>query len=423
MHRRGAIGIAVVADDQQSFGLSLVDQIHGADFTEMRDGEMRHRGQRPFDIERRQEPCRIRQERGAAKQPFTFGDVTKAPDSAHRLAVDQLRQRMPLEHAAVLESKDVEGLLFGRRVQIADRLEESFRVIELIRNEGQQRGIVAALPQRRWYTPQRQKSLVAGGDVALPIDDQDSIGRGIERGLEERDRSVKLLGRLALAGDVHRSTHTTDDGAGVGEQRLDEYFEPSAVTVILERLAAAGQRGEMVGDRRLAGIVAADEVIDGRPDEPPRLGLVEHCRSSLHMGQPQITVGRPDRAGRLPENEAQVFAGPVLRAVRRHAASQPARETTPKATRPENCQSSPQQVSFRVVKDHPHGVAVAGSKPADTVAHVDPIAPARPPDRTVAHRPDDTIATIERDDLDARLDARTLFDEHELSPGEVVMRR
>src|SRR5204863_2070275 len=43
--------------------------------------------------------------------------------------------------------------------------------------------------------------------------------------------------------------------------------------------------------------------------------------------------------------------------------------------------------SFRVVKDHAHGVAMAGSQPADSVPEIDAIGSARALHRTVVDRP------------------------------------
>ena len=60
--------------------------------------------------------------------------------------------------------------------------------------------------------------------MALRIDNQDSIRGGIEHSLEERERSLQLLRRLPLRGDVHRGTHAADGRARIVDERLYQYL-------------------------------------------------------------------------------------------------------------------------------------------------------------------------------------------------------
>ena len=75
--------------------------------------------------------------------------------------------------------------------------------------------------------------------MALRIDNQDSIRGGIERCLEERERSLQLLRRLPLRGDVHRGTHAADGRARIVDERLYQVPRPPVLAVILERLPPA----------------------------------------------------------------------------------------------------------------------------------------------------------------------------------------
>jgi hypothetical protein len=229
---------------------------------------------------------------------------------------------MPLEHAAILEPEHIQRFFARRRIQIANGPQKRVRVLELIGNEGEQRRIVTRSDERSRYPPELEKTAVVSADVSVPIDNQDPVRGRVERRLEERERPPELLRRLPLRGDVHRGAHATDGGALIIDERLDQYLEPPVLALILERLSAAGERGEMVRDHRLARIVTAHEIVDGRPYEPLDSGRVEHRRPSMHVSEPQLAVGRPDGARRLPEDQAEVFLLPLSRSIRWHGGSQ-----------------------------------------------------------------------------------------------------
>src|SRR5262245_59175387 len=79
--------------------------------------------------------------------------------------------------------------------------------------------------------------------------------------------------------------------------------------------------------------------------------------------------------------------------------------------------------SSSVVEDDAERVPVARAQPAHTVAHRDPIAPARAAYGPMAHGEDDTVALVERHDLGAGLHARPLLGQDEFAAGEVTARR
>src|SRR6266850_1508549 len=66
--------------------------------------------------------------------------------------------------------------------------------------------------------------------------------------------------------------------------------------------------------------------------------------------------------------------------------------------------------SLGIVKDHADGMAVAGADPADAMAQINAIEPARPLHRPVMHSKGDRIALLERNHLGPRLHPRPLLD-------------
>ena len=74
------------------------------------------------------------------------------------------------------------------------------------------------------------------------------------------------------------------------------------------------------------------------------------------------------------------------------------------------------------MKNHTDGMTVAGTEPADAMAQVNAIEPARPLHRTVVHGKGDRIALAERHHLGARLHARALFGQHEFAAVEIAAR-
>ena len=80
------------------------------------------------------------------------------------------------------------------------------------------------------------------------------------------------------------------------------------------------------------------------------------------------------------------------------------------------------QNSLRIVKDHPDGMAMAGAQPADAMAQINPVEPARPLHRSVMHSKSHRIALPQRNHFGARLHARPLFGQHELAAGEILPR-
>jgi len=117
--------------------------------------------------------------------------VTKTPDPAHGAAVQSQRNRIPLDHPAVFEVENVEavGLRFG--VPLLNAIDEKLRIDELrlhvLDQVAASRRVAVGGDHRRRQVPDLLKAAVVGDDLPIQIDDQHSIRRGLERGLQDRD--------------------------------------------------------------------------------------------------------------------------------------------------------------------------------------------------------------------------------------------
>jgi len=97
-----------------------------------------------------------------------------------------LRPGVALENAAVLELDGVEALLSGMRVKRAHLGAELFGVFQLLENMVE--GVIVASRGKdaRRDAPHLRKLLVVGGDLPQIVDDQNPVGRGLERRTEQR---------------------------------------------------------------------------------------------------------------------------------------------------------------------------------------------------------------------------------------------
>src|SRR5207245_9925387 len=77
--------------------------------------------------------------------------------------------------------------------------------------------------------------------------------------------------------------------------------------------------------------------------------------------------------------------------------------------------------SFRVVKDHAYGVAMARSQSAHSVPEIDAIGSSCAVHGTVVHREYHGIAPAQRYHLGPRLHPWPLLDEHEFAAGELLL--
>ena len=125
-------------------------------------------------------------------RPAASGDVAEAPDAADRLPVEHLGDRVALEDPAVLELQDVEALHVRLGVDLLDLPPELLGGVELLAREGDRLLVVARFQHLRRDPPHPGVALVVGDDASLAVDGEDAVRRGVQRGLEERDRAVQL---------------------------------------------------------------------------------------------------------------------------------------------------------------------------------------------------------------------------------------
>ena len=74
------------------------------------------------------------------------------------------------------------------------------------------------------------------------------------------------------------------------------------------------------------------------------------------------------------------------------------------------------------MKDHADGMAVAGADPADAMAQINAIEPARPLHRPVMHSKCHRVALPQRHHFGPRLHPRPLLGQHEFAAGEIATR-
>ena len=74
------------------------------------------------------------------------------------------------------------------------------------------------------------------------------------------------------------------------------------------------------------------------------------------------------------------------------------------------------------MEDHADGVAVAGTDPADAMAQINAVGPARPLHRPMMHSKRNRVALPERNHLGPRLHSRPLLCQHELAAFEIAAR-
>src|SRR5215813_3552713 len=123
---------------------------------------MRNAVQGRFDIERCEQTSRVREKQGAAKKPFAFRDIAKAPDSTDNVSLDPLRDGVAFKYASVLESQNVETLPVRVSIQFPNAANEAILVFDLIDCGRQQLIVISTLCDLCWNLPQRKKALVIG---------------------------------------------------------------------------------------------------------------------------------------------------------------------------------------------------------------------------------------------------------------------
>ena len=149
-----------------------------------------------------------------ALEPLRLRDVAEAPHPTDDLAADSLRLRVALDDPTVLELDQVAALGVGLRVQLAHLRREAVGVDELSEHVAQRDAVVTGGEHRLGELPHLGEALVEARDPALEIDDEDAVGGGVERGVEERERRPQLDVDGLAVGDVL-------GGAGDGDRQTE----------------------------------------------------------------------------------------------------------------------------------------------------------------------------------------------------------
>ena len=162
---------------------------------------------------------------------LAIADVPKTPDAPDDLVAQPLGQGIALEDAAVTEAKRVEAFGLRRRVELSYFGQEVLRILQL-REDGLQRPVVVpALQDLRRNPPHAGEALVEANDPSLAIDDEQAVGRRLERRLQQGQRVVPRRLSLVARGDVAHDAEAFDEAAGPVEDGVggDEHAEVGAV--------------------------------------------------------------------------------------------------------------------------------------------------------------------------------------------------
>src|SRR5579859_282869 len=107
------------------------------------------------------------------------------------MAVDPQRNRVTLENPAVLEREHVEAVRLRLGVALLDAVDKGLGIDQLALHVLDQtpppRGIVVLGDKCRGKLPDLLESAIVRDDLAVEIDDEDAVCRGLQRRLEHRN--------------------------------------------------------------------------------------------------------------------------------------------------------------------------------------------------------------------------------------------
>ena len=177
-----------------------------------------------------------RSSRSALRRAVTSRKLQTLPT---RIAVDQLRLRVALEDAAVLELEHVEALGMRAAVQLLDLGEEPIGIDELVEHEGQRLVIVARLDDRLRNAPHVDELLVVAGHLAARVHHQQAVGGRICGRLVQRNRPDQPLLRPPTLTDVLKLADQEAWPAILAEDQRGHHLDPVQLAVGMH---AAGAR-------------------------------------------------------------------------------------------------------------------------------------------------------------------------------------
>ena len=107
-----------------------------------------------------------------------------------------------------------------------------------------------------------------------------------------------------------RYVDTNANGAHDAMTGVEQWLEPNLVIdpakdVVGKRCAFAGQRGQVVRDRRVFRVVGAQELLHRLAHQIAVGNAAQRRLASDHVGKAQVAIGRPDGTWNLTEQAAQ----------------------------------------------------------------------------------------------------------------------
>ena len=112
------------------------------------------------------------------------------------------------------------------------------------------------------------------------------------------------LGRRPFR-DTERRSHATHDCAPGAAHRFDEDRVPALPVTILERLALASERRQVVGDSWLCRIARSEEVLDALSHDLARTEPRGIDEAPGDVGEREVAIDRPDHPRYVAKDETQ----------------------------------------------------------------------------------------------------------------------
>ena len=289
-------------------------------------------------------------------QTYPLGAVAETPDPAHDLAVHELRSGETLEDPAVLEFEDVRRLVLGVGGEEFGDREECLGIDQLI--EHGRDGLVVhgavhlVIHEALGDLEHLAQTAVDTGDGAGLVDDEDTVSRRVEGGLQQRQGVAQFELHGSAGGDVVRRDDEPAHRRLVDEVH-DRQFERQVLPFAaaqshpdhhrvhgrgaVRRLSQCGRQGRPV---RFAGQVGQRQVLDvlgvmaQHPGERGRHGIDVPALGHEH-GDGRRVVDERAEAGRLVARHLETAAlGEIAQAEEDRARSEPANRSPDELDQP-----------------------------------------------------------------------------------------
>ncbi len=151
---------------------------------------------------------------------LAVGDIPEAPDSTDDLVVDALWLRYPFEHPAVLEHQNVVALSFEIGIDLLHLGHVFVRRCQLVADVGSYFPSIVPGEGRLRHSPHLNQPMVEADDLTFGIDHQNSVGSGVKRRGQQRQRLAYFKISPFTIGDIVTGHHIPADGRVTDE--IDE---------------------------------------------------------------------------------------------------------------------------------------------------------------------------------------------------------